>query len=350
MFGDQVIKSFTKRLSQIPRDMYDIEHENMEIFAREIGNAQHFHMGSDKFVRLAEKTLRKSGGVAFMDDLAKYVKLPYETCWFDFIDNNMFSDELSPINNVHGGLFVGNVERPQDNALFDADVIFIAPCYYIPHTQFERHMYGGRENTLLSEWFISSSGYNIKIGKFFKYDEAKSIWYETLKGKNKGLTAEDPIIHKMAVEATKGNIIQVPLIAPKKDLSYEFSSTVGDHISKYSVSLVNAFLMILGCKNVVTETVFPTRKIKGKLRSDKKKFKYKVLKLQLPKSRKKYLNSNKTGRRVSLHLCDGHFKTYTEEAPLMGKHVGRFWWQPHMRGDGDVGTVFKDYHAEYETV
>lgn len=26
----------------------------------------------------------------------------------------------------------------------------------------------------------------------------------------------------------------------------------------------------------------------------------------------------------------GHYKTYTEDAPLMGKHVGVYWWS----GDG----------------
>lgn len=25
----------------------------------------------------------------------------------------------------------------------------------------------------------------------------------------------------------------------------------------------------------------------------------------------------------------GHYKTYTEDAPLMGKHVGRYWWGGH---------------------
>lgn len=36
-----------------------------------------------------------------------------------------------------------------------------------------------------------------------------------------------------------------------------------------------------------------------------------------------------TGRR---HLARGHFKTFTEDAPLLGKHVGTYWWGWQVRG------------------
>lgn len=36
------------------------------------------------------------------------------------------------------------------------------------------------------------------------------------------------------------------------------------------------------------------------------------------------------------HIQRGHFKQYTEEAPLMGKHVGRWFWEPQIRGTGKV--------------
>jgi len=43
------------------------------------------------------------------------------------------------------------------------------------------------------------------------------------------------------------------------------------------------------------------------------------------------------------HLVRGHFKTYTAEAPLMGKHVGTYWWQPAVRGDRQHGVVQSSY-------
>ena len=45
------------------------------------------------------------------------------------------------------------------------------------------------------------------------------------------------------------------------------------------------------------------------------------------------------------HLCRGHLKTYTADKPLFGKHVGRFWWFPHVRGDKKLGVVLKDYEV-----
>ncbi|MGV9823393.1 hypothetical protein [Nocardia xishanensis] len=45
------------------------------------------------------------------------------------------------------------------------------------------------------------------------------------------------------------------------------------------------------------------------------------------------------------HMVRGHFKTYTAEAPLMGKHVGTYWWQPAIRGDREHGVVQSSYRV-----
>ncbi|MET4144332.1 hypothetical protein [Arthrobacter sp. UYCo732] len=47
-----------------------------------------------------------------------------------------------------------------------------------------------------------------------------------------------------------------------------------------------------------------------------------------------------TGRR---HLARGHFKTFTDDAPLLGKHVGTYWWGWQVRGQESRGTVEKVY-------
>lgn len=44
-----------------------------------------------------------------------------------------------------------------------------------------------------------------------------------------------------------------------------------------------------------------------------------------------------------LHVCRGHFATYTPDRPLFGKHTGTFWKPAHMRGEVCVGSVIKDY-------
>ena len=50
--------------------------------------------------------------------------------------------------------------------------------------------------------------------------------------------------------------------------------------------------------------------------------------------------------RTPLHLCRGHFKTYTDDSPLFGRITGTFWTQPHMRGRKEVGQVIKDYTVD----
>jgi hypothetical protein len=47
----------------------------------------------------------------------------------------------------------------------------------------------------------------------------------------------------------------------------------------------------------------------------------------------------------ALHICRGHFKTYTEDNPLFGKHTGTYWWPMHVRGNEDAGEVNKSYRV-----
>lgn len=48
----------------------------------------------------------------------------------------------------------------------------------------------------------------------------------------------------------------------------------------------------------------------------------------------------------SLHICRGHFATYSEDKPLFGKYAGRFWIPAHVRGSTEAGTVVKDYRVK----
>ncbi len=50
-----------------------------------------------------------------------------------------------------------------------------------------------------------------------------------------------------------------------------------------------------------------------------------------------------TGLKMALHTCRAHFKTYTEERKLLGKHTGTFFWHEQVRGSLATGLVVKDY-------
>lgn len=52
-----------------------------------------------------------------------------------------------------------------------------------------------------------------------------------------------------------------------------------------------------------------------------------------------------TGQHRPLHWCRGHFKHYTEEAPLMGKFSGTYYFGAHVRGRASAGAVVKDYEV-----
>jgi len=45
------------------------------------------------------------------------------------------------------------------------------------------------------------------------------------------------------------------------------------------------------------------------------------------------------GIRQALHLVRGHFKTYTDQRPLLGRAVGTFWFPQHVRGTAHAGRV-----------
>ncbi|AIM50387.1 hypothetical protein PBI_OMNICRON_54 [Mycobacterium phage Omnicron] len=51
-------------------------------------------------------------------------------------------------------------------------------------------------------------------------------------------------------------------------------------------------------------------------------------------------------RASALHRVRGHFKTYTKEKPLMGRHVGTYWWGWQVRGSSESGVVVSDYRLK----
>ena len=86
-------------------------------------------------------------------------------------------------------------------------------------------------------------------------------------------------------------------------------------------------LLMLHCKNIVTEKVLPSEKLnKKRLKNHKLPFySYHILKMVLPGSVEgKITISIGTGTRHKLNFCMDHFKHYTEEKPLFEKHAGLF--------------------------
>lgn len=67
--------------------------------------------------------------------------------------------------------------------------------------------------------------------------------------------------------------------------------------------------------------------------------------IHLPKpSRANTGQSRETGA-MRLHTARGHFKTYTADAPLMGRHVGTYYWAAQARGRKENGEVISSYEV-----
>ena len=71
---------------------------------------------------------------------------------------------------------------------------------------------------------------------------------------------------------------------------------------------------------------------------------YKVLDIGGLKKQAKSNSKNESEEvKTALHICRGHFKTFTEDNPLLGRHTGTYWWPMHKRGSEKNGKINKDY-------
>ena len=111
---------------------------------------------------------------------------------------------------------------------------------------------------------------------------------------------------------------------------------------------MNYFLMLLSCHNIKVKDILPDKKANLFRIKIKRQplFNYKVLDLKLPKNNYKYNPSVNNQWQKRIHLCMGHFKTYTEQNPLFGKIVGKYFWNPHLRGNKKLGMIVKDYNIK----
>jgi len=115
-----------------------------------------------------------------------------------------------------------------------------------------------------------------------------------------------------------------------------------------SVNVLEVFMMLLDTKNIhVLENHPPQKLNKKRIKNGKEPlYKYQTLVVQVPGGDKKRKWGGGGNNFVGIHLCRGHFKTYTEKNPLLGQHVGRYWWQPQARGNKNHGVIMKDYSVK----
>ncbi len=338
MYSNQLIKSFKKQLDEsefsINKDPDGMGIKNIKILLDIIPKAQKYHMGSDKMLHIINKIRSKydKKQQAFMGATAHDVKLPFNNCWFDFLDTGFLPSFDKAFKGIplKVGIFASKCNPEADKDY--PEIIQVTPCF----------SYGPTKS-----WCLCGETIFVKVGDLFNESEAKDLYINLIRD-----AKDDPeFISNCIKDGINRHILTMPNINFNNDDDMtKMWLEIGVAICSHAAIILNVFLMILNCQNVVTETVSTLKMKNGKKRIPKHKgITYKTLKFKLPKSSKQYeSDSGNYMTTMPLHLHSGHFKTYTEERPLFGKIIGRWWWHSHVRGNKKNGEVKKDYHALYD--
>lgn len=281
MYAYQIIDSLNETLSN--KETLPEFIDRFSGLPENIQKSHKFYMGN---IHNIHNTFLKYNDDTFIKLTQEFARLPYDLCYFDYIN--------PPIK---GGVLV---QRLEEN---------LVGVFYFVST--------GDKNWMLLplKSFWSLSGTPLKQYDLFKhpdynFDNQTSVYAPILKSMEmKGRHADDMIED-----------------CAKLDCFLAYS------------------LILLNCKNIITERIDPAPALNKKRRKRRKQelYSYHILKIK-PTGGSKKGESFPTGDHNRVHLCRGHFKLYTTAAPLFGRYTGLYWWQPHVRGQNKKGIVLKDY-------
>jgi hypothetical protein len=105
----------------------------------------------------------------------------------------------------------------------------------------------------------------------------------------------------------------------------------------------------MNCKNVTLEAHDPDPLVNRERRRNGHKpfLRYHTINIEPMKAvLRTEGNIESEGLRRALHICRGHFATYTADKPLFGRTVGTVWRPSHVRGHASEGVVVSDYNVD----
>lgn len=108
-------------------------------------------------------------------------------------------------------------------------------------------------------------------------------------------------------------------------------------------------ISLMNCQNVVRIENYPKRHDVREAKRKGRPAPTKFYTLQIEPMRKVLATEGRSGEVglvKAMHICRGHFATYTDQKPLFGKYAGRFWIPAHVRGSAESGNVVKDYRVK----
>jgi len=121
---------------------------------------------------------------------------------------------------------------------------------------------------------------------------------------------------------------------------------INDERAEHNLGVMGSRALIafslLNCKNITLQK--RDVNVRRNRRHGKTGIEWRVLHIKHGGSKRTTVAATvESDRLTRAHLVRGHFKTYTEDKPLLGHAVGRFWWSPNVRGNPERGAIIKDY-------
>jgi hypothetical protein len=118
--------------------------------------------------------------------------------------------------------------------------------------------------------------------------------------------------------------------------------------AKSNLYIVGMALNLINCRNVkhAPAGTIPMKRSGTDKRRGVEPIRYRTILLPGMTVERAYATRKQQAANAAVlrqHMVRGHFKTFTREAPLLGKHVGTYWWSPGVRGNPDRGKVVQDY-------
>lgn len=254
---------------------------------------------------------------------------PWPRTWFEFgcpkrirVNNDMLS--VTDVSGVRFGVYMATIEIPEEastRVLKDDFLIAQIKRYYpgnIPPIGSER---GERTSAAVKDgarcrWVTI---WNMYMAKRSLVPIGLGIHYVDYEGKN--------------IDGA-----QYGLFA--KEIGGDQWASMGIMATLFAISLLH-------CKNVELVNEPISKKASKRQGRNGDRVIYKTLVIEpLKKQIRNENHGEKTNIHRALHICRGHFATYTEERPLFGKLSGTFWIPMHVKGDKKYGEVKKDYQVK----
>lgn len=245
MYGHNVIEDLLdlKKNNVVADPLFN---QGLEIVIKSIKDAQHFHLGTFREFILPLQKIFHDNSRPFLGECGEHVRLPYKTCWFEFEDS--YPDIPVEEDVPRRGMLVMEM---------DADVIWV---WIVNWTK------------LIKKWILSPQCYFVIIGKTINE-------HEPLRQMATDFLTRNGASQSVIQSCYESNVWPQPMIT-SMDAKTLHDLQRDDH---RDLVALNAALMLLNCKNVISEDNPPPEKLnkKRKKRGKTELFTYKTLKLIL---------------------------------------------------------------------